>query len=73
MATTPEQRSTSRNARSVSRWFLVRPAGLLHSEKAEFHSIADCPIETEIVLIYKENAYFPESVKKFTDYLMTIK
>ena len=48
-------------------------AGLLHSEKAEFHSIADCPIETEIVLIYKENAYFPESVKKFTDYLMTIK
>lgn len=48
-------------------------AGLLHSEKAEFHSIADCSIETEIVLIYKENAYFPESVKKFTDYLMTIK
>lgn len=48
-------------------------AGLLHSEKAEFHSIADCPIETEIVLIYKENAYFPESVKQFTDYLMTIK
>jgi len=47
-------------------------AGLLHSEKAEFHQIADCPIETEIVLITKENAYFPESVKKFNEYLMNL-
>lgn len=47
-------------------------ADLLHSEKAEYHQIADCPIETEIVLIYKENAYFPESVKKFISYLIEL-
>lgn len=48
-------------------------AGLLHAEKAEFHTIADCPIETEIVLIYKENAYFPESMKSFIDHLKSVK
>ena len=47
-------------------------ADLLHSEKAEYHQIVDCPIETEIVLIYKETAFFPESVKKFTYYLMNL-
>ncbi len=48
-------------------------AGLLHTNKAEFHSIADCPIETEIVLMHKENSYFPDSVKQFTDYLRNLK
>ena len=45
-------------------------AGLVHPERADCFEISDCPITSEIVLVYKENTYFPESVKKFTEYLL---
>lgn len=47
-------------------------AGLVHPERADCFEITDCPIESEIVLVYKENTYFPESVKRFTEFLLNI-
>lgn len=44
-------------------------AGLIRPGRGEAHEIADCPIKSEIVLVHKENAYFPESMKGFMDYL----
>lgn len=45
-------------------------AGLVHPDRGECFQIKDCPIESEIVLVHKENAYFPESMKRFMDYLL---
>ena len=44
--------------------------GLVHPERGECFEIIDCPIESEIVLVYKEDTYFPESVKRFNDFLL---
>lgn len=46
-------------------------AGLVHPERGECFEIADCPIESEIVLVYKENTFIPESVKLFIEYLLS--
>ena len=45
-------------------------AGLVHPERADCVEISDCPIETEIVLVHKPNAYFPDSVRRFENYLI---
>lgn len=47
-------------------------AGLVHPELADFVEITDCPITSEIALVHKKNAYFPESVKRFTEYLKSL-
>lgn len=47
-------------------------AGLIHPELAEPITITDCSITSAIVLVHKKNAYFPESVKRFTEYLKRI-
>lgn len=46
-------------------------AGLIHPELAEALPITDCSITSAIVLLHKENAYLPEGVKRFMDYLIT--
>ncbi len=48
-------------------------AGLIHPGRGEAHEISDCPIESEIVFVHKENAYFPESMKRFADYLISFR
>ncbi len=57
--------------RSVGAAFVPNSAaGLTHPERSECLEISDCTIETEIVLVHKQNAYFPESVRLFIDYLL---
>lgn len=56
--------------RSVGAAFVPQSAaGLVHSDRADCLEIKDCPIETEIVLVHKPNAYFPEGIRRFTEYL----
>lgn len=43
--------------------------GLIHQPSVRCAEIEDCPVETEIVLLHKQNSYFPESVREFADYL----
>lgn len=45
-------------------------AGLVHREQADCVELPDCPIETEIVLVHKSNAYIPESVRRFMQYVV---
>lgn len=57
--------------RSVGVAFVPQSAaGLVHPDSADCLEITDCPIETEIVLVHKPNAYFPEGIRNFTEYLM---
>ncbi len=48
-------------------------AGLIHPGRGEAHEISDCPVKSEIVFVHKENAYFPESMKRFADYLAGVR
>lgn len=43
--------------------------GLVTQQSARCIEIEDCPIESEIMLLHKQNAYFPESVRAFAEYL----
>lgn len=44
-------------------------AGLIHTDLAEALPIPDCTITSTIVLLYKKNAYLPEGVKRFAEFL----
>lgn len=45
-------------------------AGLIHPERGECFEIQDCPIKSEIVLVHKQNAYFPKGVRLFNEFLL---
>lgn len=45
-------------------------SGLVDCSRADCLAITDCPIESQIVLVHKPNAYFPESVRRFMSYIL---
>lgn len=44
--------------------------GLVDGSRADCLAITDCPIESQIVLVHKPNAYLPESVRRFMNYIL---